>query len=149
MTQAQQKGGRAWYDWLLIIIAAITVLSAIAQIIEPETALSLTGLTASPETVYLFRLVSLLTALFGGMLLHAALAGDNRSILLLWAGLQKVISAAAVTLAVINGQLPTNNPLLVAGYDLLAGVFVLWRWKVGRNPNSLARSVLPSHLRGD
>lgn len=119
---------RTWRDWLLILIAAITILSGLAQIILPETALSLTGISATAETVYLFRLVSLLTALFGGMLLHAVLSGKNSSSPLLWVGLQKELSAAAVLLAVISGLLPANNALLVAGYDFVAGVFVLWCW---------------------
>lgn len=119
---------RTWRDWLLILIAIITILSGLAQIILPETALSLTGISATAEAVYLFRLVSLLTLLFGGMLLHAMLSGQNRSVPLLWAGLQKVLSAAAVMLAVVSGLLPANNTLLVAGYDFVAGVFLLWHW---------------------
>jgi hypothetical protein len=83
------------------------------------------GINPLPETTYLFILVSLLTALFGGALLHTSLTTRYEPTVLLWAGLQKLLGAAAVVLAVLNGLIASPT-LLIAGYDSLAGLFVLW-----------------------
>jgi hypothetical protein len=116
---------RHWTEWLLILIAVITVLSGIGQLLLPDAALALMNITPLPETRYLFRLVSLLTALFGGALLHTAFPGQYQSTVLLWAGLQKLLGAAAVLLAVLNGLIAAPT-LLIAAYDALAGLTILW-----------------------
>ena len=120
MTQA-----RHWTEWLLIAIAVITLLSGIGQLLLPDAALTFMGVNPLPESRYLFRLVSLLTALFGGVLLHTSFPGQYDSVVLLWAGLQKLFGAAAVLLAVLGGLIASQT-LLIAGYDALAGVYVLW-----------------------
>jgi hypothetical protein len=116
---------RTWKEWLLLAIALITILSAFLQIVGTESALNFMGVSISAESIYLFRLVSLLTGLFGGALLHTLLSDAPEPVVLLWVGLQKVLSSLAVLLAVLN-QLLTGTTLLVAGYDFLAGLFVLW-----------------------
>lgn len=116
-------------QWVLIAIAGITILSGVVQIVVPEAALGALGFTASVETIYLLRLVSLLTALFGGALLHTAWTGRYETTVVLWSGLQKVLGAAAVLLAVLSGMV-AGAALLIAGYDFLAGLFVLWFWRV-------------------
>jgi hypothetical protein len=116
---------RHWTEWLVIMIAIITVVSGAVQLVLPETALTFMNIGISGETVYLFRLVSLLTALFGIALLHTALARSYEPILLLWASLQKLLGAAAVLFAVLSGLL-ASGASLVAGYDFLAGLYVLW-----------------------
>jgi len=123
---------RHWTEWLLILVALITLLSGIGQLIIPDTALTFMGVNPLPETRYLFRLVSLLTALFGGALLHTALPRRYELTLLLWASLQKLLGAAAVVLAVLSGLIASPT-LLIAGYDALAGVYVLWfyTWRKG------------------
>jgi hypothetical protein len=112
-------------DWLLIAVAVITILSGLLQIIVPETILKSMGVNPIPEIVYFFRIVSLLTGLFGGALLHAALSDQLQTIVLLWASLQKILGAAAVLLAVLSGLLAAGA-LAAAGYDLIAGLFILW-----------------------
>lgn len=118
---------RSTTEWLLIAIAVVTVLSGLVQLVTPDAALTFMGISTSDETVYLFRLVSLLTALFGGALLHTALTGRFERTVLVWAALQKVLSAAAVLLAFV-GAILASGTLIVAGYDFLAGLFVFWFW---------------------
>ncbi len=116
---------RSWADWLLIVIAIITILSGLMQIILPETVLNTMGISPASETIYFFRIVSLLTGLFGAALLHTALSNQPDPIILLWASLQKLLGAAAVVLAVLNGLL-ASGALAAAGYDFIAGLFILW-----------------------
>lgn len=121
------NSGRTPIEWVLIAIAILTILSGVGQLLAPDAALTFMGVQASVETVYLFRLVSLLTALFGGALLHTAWTKQYETTVLLWSALQKILSAAAVLLAGFSGII-AGNTLLVAGYDLLAGLFVGWFW---------------------
>lgn len=116
---------RHWTEWLVIAIAVITILSGVGQFVIPDAALTFMSVSVTGETVYLFRLVSLLTALFGGALLHTSLSGRYEPTVLLWASLQKLLGAAAVLLAVLSGLIASGT-LLIAGYDFLAGLFVLW-----------------------
>lgn len=122
---------RNWMRWLLIIIAAITLLSAGGQFLAPGLALAFMGLGADNATVYLFRLLSLFVALFGGALLQTAVTSRFEPAVLLWAGLQKLLSAAAMLLGVTSGLL-ASQILLVAGYDFAAGLYVLWLSRRGR-----------------
>lgn len=122
---------RSWADWLLIAVAIITVLSGIIQIIMPETILVTMSIAPTGETIYFFRIVSLLTGVFGGALLHAALSNQDMAIILLWASLQKLLGSAAVILAVLSGVL-TSGALAAAGYDLIAGLFILWYRQIRR-----------------
>jgi predicted phage tail protein len=118
---------RSPVEWLLVAIAVITTVSGLLQLVAPDAALAIMDVTPASETVYFFRIVSLLTALFGGALLHTSWRRRYEATVLLWAGLQKVLGAAAVVLAVLSATL-SGNTLLVAGYDFLAGLFVLWFW---------------------
>jgi hypothetical protein len=117
--------GRHWTEWLIIIVAVITLLSGMIQLVLPAPALTFMNLTASEETIYLFRLVSLLTALFGGALLQTSLSGTFELTVLLWSSLQKVLGAVVVLLAILNGLIASGT-LLIASYDFLAGLFVFW-----------------------
>jgi hypothetical protein len=119
------KKERNWADWLLIAAAVITLLSGLIQLIIPEIILNIMGVIPSAETIYFFRIVSLLTGLFGGAVLHSTFYPQSQAIILLWASLQKLLGAAAVILAVISGLL-ASGALAAAGYDFLAGLFMLW-----------------------
>ena len=118
---------RTWVEWIVIAIAVITLLSGLAQIIAPQTALSTLGIGSNPPVTLLFAIVSIFTALFGGALLHAMLTSESQPVIVLWAGLQKIAGSSAVAIGVLQGVV-ASTALLVAGYDFLAGLFVLWYW---------------------
>ncbi len=124
---ATVKVQRTWIEWVVIAIAIITIVSGLAQMLAPGIALSAMGIGDTPETRLLFTIVSLFTALFGAALLHAMLVSGNRAVIALWAGLQKVCGSSAVLIGVLQ-SLVAPTALLVAGYDFLAGLFVLWYW---------------------
>lgn len=125
------NGPRHWTYWLILIVASITLLSATAQFFAPETALAFMGLSAADDTIYLFRLLSLLVFLFGGALLQTALTSRFEATVLLWTGLQKLSSAATMLLGVVSGVL-ASQVLLIAGYDFVAGLYILWFSRRGR-----------------
>lgn len=112
---------------IVIFIAAITILSGLLQLIAPQTALGTMGVAATPDVTLLFVIVSLFTALFGAALLHAMLSNTGLKVVALWAALQKVIGSSAIGIGVAQGLI-ASTALLVAGYDFLAGLFVLWYW---------------------
>lgn len=114
-------------DWIILAIAVITMLSGIAQSVAPRAVLSMMQVTVSPETVYLFIVVSLLTSLFGAALLHALLSRQRQAVIIFWASVQKVLGAAAVFIAALNGII-ARSALLAAGYDFLAGIFIFGYW---------------------
>lgn len=116
---------RNWADWLLIAAAVITILTGLLQMLLPGMILNSMGISPSDETIYFFRVLSLLIILFGGALLQSALSRESMAIILLWASLQKLLGAAAVVLAVLSGLL-SSGVLAVAGYDFIAGLFILW-----------------------
>jgi hypothetical protein len=119
-------------DWAIIAIAMITMLSGIGQIAAPRAVLSMMQVTISPETVYLFVVVSLLTSLFGAALLHALLSRPRQTAVVFWASVQKVLGAAAVLIAALN-DIIARSALLAAGYDFLAGIFIFGYWIVIRD----------------
>ncbi len=111
----------------MIVVATITIVSALFQIVLTEAALAFVGITSSDEATYLFRLASLLPGLFGGVLLHSRLAGREEPTVLLWASMQKLLVSGVVALGVLN-KLLVGSALSVAGYDFVAGLFLLWYW---------------------
>lgn len=119
-------------DWVALAIAVITILSGLAQIVAHRAVLSMLQVTISPETVYLFIVISLLTSLFGAALLHALLLRQRQTVIVFWASIQKVIGAAAVFGAALNGII-ARSALLAAGYDFLAGIFIFGYWIIIRD----------------
>lgn len=125
------NGLRNWMRWGLLLVAAITLLSAMAQFFAPGPALAFMGLGADAAAIYLFRLLSLLVVLFGGALFYTVLTSRLEFTVLLLVGLQKLSSAAAMLFGVTSGLL-VSQVLFVAGYDFAAGLYVLWFSRRGR-----------------
>jgi hypothetical protein len=109
---------------VLVPIAALTVLSGLAQALLPRFVLGLIGGEATPGGAHSFGIVGMFMVLFGGMLLHALLTPGDHRVAVLWAGLQKLGAFAAVSLGVARG-LFSVLALGVAGFDLLSGVLIL------------------------
>jgi hypothetical protein len=118
--------------WTAIAIAVITMLSGLAQTVAHRAVLSMMQVTIAPETVYLFIVVSLLTSLFGAALLHALLARQRQTVIVFWASVQKVLGAAALFIAALNGVI-ARSALLAAGYDFLAGSFIFGYWIITKD----------------
>jgi|HubBroStandDraft_4_1064222.scaffolds.fasta_scaffold297575_2 hypothetical protein len=127
------KSGGILY-WLLLIIAVVTLISGVVQLVDPSFVLQIVAAEQTATTRHFFGIVGMFMALFGGMLTHALLRAEDPSIVLLWAGLQKLGASAAVGLGVLN-HIFSSMALLIASFDLLSGVLIfvylrnVTRWK--------------------
>lgn len=113
-------------EWAVAAVAGIGLVSGGAQLLFPGPLLARFGtVPPAPETVLLFAGLGVLTALFGGLLLHALCRPQARTVVFPWAALQKVVGAVLVVIAVRRGIL-----VGVAGWgaalDGAAGLYLAW-----------------------
>lgn len=118
---------RGWLYWVLVVIAAITLLSGCVQVLWPAPILGMLATPRSPVALHLFGLVGMFMALFGGALLHALLAPRSSPIVVLWAGLQKLGAVAGVGIGVAHGIF-APPALAVTVFDLASGALILAYW---------------------
>ncbi len=109
---------------IVAVIAALTLLSGLGQLLMPGLVLRLIGAEATPTSLHLFSIVGMFMALFGGMVLHALVSARHHRIVLLWAALQKLGAFAAVTLGVAN-DLFSPLAMAVAFFDLASGLLLI------------------------
>ena len=119
--------------WLVLVIAALTAVSGLAQMIMPGFVLSRIGGEGTAASRHFFGIIGMFMLLFGGALLHELLSASSQPIVVLWTGLQKLGASAAVTLGVSRSTFSTLA-LLVAGFDFLSAVLVLSYWGRVRRP---------------
>jgi hypothetical protein len=112
---------------IMAAVAAITVVTGLAQILVPGFILGLLSAESTETTRHLFATVGMFMVLFGGLFLQALLDRGEHPMVVLWASLQKVGASAAVAIGVARGVFAVVA-LLVAGFDLLSGVLGLALW---------------------
>ena len=113
--------------WVLVAIAAATVLTGATQVIAPGFVLGTISAQIPPTTSHFFGIVGMFMVLFGGMTLHVLLGTATEPVALLWAGFQKFGASIAVGLGVSRGVFSSLG-LLVACFDLLSGILILAYW---------------------
>jgi hypothetical protein len=113
--------------WGTAAIAALTILSGLVQVIVPGLLLRIFSAEVTPTSKHFFGIVGMFMFLFGGVLLHALLSPGNQSIVVLWAGLQKIGAVCAVTLGVVN-HIFSPLGLLIAAFDFISAVIIIWYW---------------------
>lgn len=113
--------------WILIAIAVITALSGLGQMLMPGFVLEIVGGEPSASANHFFGIVGMFMLLFGSLLLHALLHPDRHSAAVFWTGMQKFGAFAAVSLGVMNAIFGPLA-LLVAGFDLISGILIIWYW---------------------
>ena len=113
---------------VLAIIAAITVLTGVAEIPFGWFILPLRGAEPTPVALQLFGTVGMFMIVVGGLLLHTLLKQAPAPEVIFWAGVQKSGAFAAVGIGVLNGVFAAPV-LAVAIFDLATAVlcFVYWR----------------------
>lgn len=109
-------------------IAVITIVSGGAQVVAPEFVLNIVGGEINDTSKHFFAIVGMFMVLFGGLTLHAFAVPQAQSVAFVWAGLQKLGAAVAVSLGVINAIF-SPLALLVAGFDFLSAVLFYLYWK--------------------
>ncbi|MBX2990911.1 MAG: hypothetical protein KF749_07055 [Bacteroidetes bacterium] len=90
------------------------------QALSPEV-------TAASE--HFLRITGVLTAAFGALLAHALITAEPQHVAVLWVGIQKVVTASTVGLAV-QDAIFSPMALAAAGFDMVAGVMIIafWFW---------------------
>ncbi len=128
MTGLAHSVPNSWRESVVMLIGGITVLAGTGQIVFRERALTAMGLTPSSGPLFLFTLMSVLTALFGCGVMHAWLVKRHGSLVILWAGLAKVAGSVVIAIGFVGGVASTMA-LLVAVYDAATGGFLIWYWR--------------------
>jgi hypothetical protein len=118
---------RNYLKIILKLIAIITVISGLVQMVSPGFVLSIIGGDITDSTLHFFGIIGMFMVLFGGLLLHALSGSQNRPVAVLWCGLQKYGAAVAVALGVING-LFSWLAVGVALFDLFSGILITMHW---------------------
>ncbi|NWJ41281.1 MAG: patatin [Geothrix sp.] len=121
---------------VLLIIAVLTLISGVTQMLLPAVVLHLVGGPDNPGARHFFGIVGMFMVLFGGLAFQSLRAPEPQQTLpLRWAALQKLGASIAVGLGFLHGLF---GPLamLVAGFDLLSAVlfFAYLRHLPGRLP---------------
>jgi len=118
---------RDYLKLILKLIALVTIVSGLVQMLSPEFVLGFIGGVLTESTLHFFGIIGMFMVMFGGLLLHALSGSQNRSVAVLWCSLQKYGAAVAVTLGVING-LFSWLAIGVALFDLLSGILISMHW---------------------
>lgn len=109
---------------LATLIAWLTIVTGAAQIVLPERLLPLLSVTPQGASAHLFATVGMFMMLFGGAVLHAQRRREALSVVLLWAGLQKLGAVLFVAWGVSKG-LFAPLALAVAAFDLFSALLFL------------------------
>jgi hypothetical protein len=109
--------------WLVVAIAALTVVSGLVQIFWPGIILHLLSSQRTPASLHFFGLVGMFMALFGGALLNAMLQPATNKVLIFWAGLQKIGAVTGVVIGVAHGIF-SWIALGVASFDFASAIVI-------------------------
>jgi len=127
---------------LLLLVSAATILSGAFQAVAPGVVLHVLSVDRTDATRQLFATIGLFMVAFGGMLLHALLAGDGDTVLVLWAGVQKFLAAVAVAIGV-GRNVFSALALLVASFDLVSGLLcLLYRQRLARTARTVPTATV-------
>ena len=116
-----------WCEWLVLAIAAITVVSGLVQAIQPGLALGFVGAESTPVSRHFFGIVGMFMVFFGGALFQGVGSNPPQTAAVFWTGLQKLGASAAVALGV-SRSIFSGVALLVAGFDLTSGILIICYW---------------------
>jgi hypothetical protein len=117
---------------IVFLIGIITILSGLAQVINPELVLSVVGGEKSPGGNHSFAIIGMFMVLFGALVVHALSTETQEPVAILWCSLQKLGAAVAVGIGVGKG-LFSLLALAVAGFDLLSFIIMFGFWLTIRN----------------
>jgi hypothetical protein len=113
---------------LLILIAAVTVVTGLTQLIAPAWVLGFIATAPDALGLHFFATVGMFMVITGAMFLQSLLRRSSESAISLWIGVQKIAAAVLVSWAVVRGLLA---PLAyaVAAFDAVSGVIAFIFWK--------------------
>jgi hypothetical protein len=112
---------------LLILIAATTVATGLAQLVAPNRVLAFIAPKPDPLGAHFFATVGMFMVITGAMFLQSLLRRSTEPAIPFWIGVQKAAAAVLVAWAILRGLLA---PLAyaVAAFDAITAViaFVFW-----------------------
>lgn len=114
--------------FVVAVIAGVTVVSGLFQVVLPGFVLDVLGASSTPTTRHFFAIVGMFMAVIGALTLQALVAGPAPSYVIGWAALQKLAAFVAVTVGVVH-DLFSMIALPVALFDLLTAVLAALLWR--------------------
>lgn len=118
---------RNYLKIILKLIALITIISGLVQLVVPDFVLQIIGGEITDSTLHFFGIIGMFMVMFGGLLFHALKGKQDRPVAVIWCGLQKYGAAAAIGMGVINGIF-SWFAIGVALFDLLSGILITMHW---------------------
>lgn len=118
---------RDYLKIILKLIALITIISGLVQMLVPGFVLGTIGGVITGSTLHFFGIIGMFMVMFGGLLFHALSGDQDRPVAVIWCGLQKYGAAVAVGMGVISG-LFSWLAMGVALFDLLSGILITIHW---------------------
>jgi hypothetical protein len=115
---------------LVLAVAALTALSGAFQMVLPDIVLRFIGGTSTPSTRHFFGLVGMFMLIVGAALWVAVRDGSKGVVLVLAA--QKAGAVGGVVIGVA-GAIFGPLALLVAAFDALSCLLILWYWQRSRS----------------
>ena len=105
----------------LILFAAFTVASGLAQLIAPEWALATMGAEISRISVQLFRTIGMFAIVTGALFLQALLRQSKEPAIPFWIGVEKFIAAGLMGWGIMTGVFG-SFAWVPAGFGLVSGI---------------------------
>lgn len=113
---------------VLILIAAITVLSGLTQLLAPDLVLSMIAPQANAATAHVFATVGMFMVITGAMFVQSLVTRSDEPAIPLWIAVQKFAAAILVTWGWMKGLfLPIA--LGVAVFDAVTGFLAMVFWR--------------------
>jgi hypothetical protein len=110
------------------VIAVITVVSGIGQLLVPGTVLHILSAESNPTSRHLFAIVGMFMAVIGGLTLQALLSERTPPYVIAWAAVQKFGACVAVAIGVARGLFGAIA-LPVAFFDLATAALGVLIWR--------------------
>jgi hypothetical protein len=112
---------------VLIVIAAVTVLSGLAQLFFPGMILNGIGGALAAPSPHLFATVGMFMVITGAMFMQSLLRRSAETLIPFWIGVQKALAALLVSIAIVQGFF-SPIALVVAGFDGATAIltFIFW-----------------------
>jgi hypothetical protein len=107
-----------------LVIAIITVISGLMQLIAPSFVLGMVGVQINPTTEQLFATIGMFMIMFGGLMVHATYSIGQNGAAVLWAALQKIGASLAVFIGIFH-HLFAPVAALVASFDFVSFILLI------------------------
>lgn len=113
---------------LNLVIALITLVTGLAQMISPALELKLIGVEITETSKHLFATIGMFMFLFGGLLIHAIYSIQTNRVAILWGSLQKLGASIAVFIGIYH-HLFSDLASIVAVFDFISAILLFWHYK--------------------